>query len=205
MIGATALWPGTTGETSMSALEDATVSGPGQRQPHARKSTWKGVLLVLGALTAVSWVFNVYDQLTSKPANQAQPVAEAVPTGEPLTLASALRDYKTADAACEKAAGGLERNSGTLQSALDACGDSLRAVSDLPALYGPQAAALESCIDMEGARYSGLNMILAMREHRGDPMQDKMDEGRYRQSFHLASLRCNAALVTIQRAMSATQ
>ena len=205
MIGATALLPGTTRETSMSALGDAAEGGAGGPRTHERKSTWKGVLLVLVALMAASWVFNVYNQLTSKPATQAPPAAEAAPTGEPVTLASALRDYKTADAACEKAASGLERNTGTLQTALDACGDSLRAVSDLPALYGPQAAGLESCTEMEGARYSGLNMILAMREHRGDPMQDQKDEGRYRQNFHLASLRCNAALVTIQRAMRATQ
>ena len=189
----------------MSALGDAAEGGAGGPRTHERKSTWKGVLLVLVALMAASWVFNVYNQLTSKPATQAPPAAEAAPTGEPVTLASALRDYKTADAACEKAASGLERNTGTLQTALDACGDSLRAVSDLPALYGPQAAGLESCTEMEGARYSGLNMILAMREHRGDPMQDQKDEGRYRQNFHLASLRCNAALVTIQRAMRATQ
>ena len=189
----------------MSAMEDAVESDTGGRQPYELKSTWKGVLLTLGALMAVSWVFNVYDQLTSKPATQAPPAAKAVATGEPVSLASALRNYKTANAACERAAGELERNTGALQAALDTCGDSLRAVSDLPALFGPQAAVLESCIDMEGARYSGLNMILAMREHRGDPMQDQMDEGRYRQNFHLASIRCNAARVKIERAMRATQ
>ena len=193
----------------MSALEDATAcAAENQTQlarGRARTSIIKVMLLMLGGLMAITWLSNLSNQLTSQPANHSPPAAEVAPTGEPMTLATALRDYKVADAACERASLALEHNIGSLQDAMDACGDSFRVVSDLPALYGPPATALQSCIDMEGARVSGLWMISAIREHRGDPMQDQIDEGRYRRNFHLASIGCNAALVTIQRAMSATQ
>ena len=205
MIDATALWPGTTGETSMAAFEDAAERGAGQRQTQDRKSTWKGVLLALGALMAVSWVFNVYDQLTSKPATQSQPTGETAPTGDPVTLTAALREYKTAQAHCEAAEFGSERHVVTIQTAQEVCTNSMQAVMDLPAIYGQPAAALQSCIDMEGARLSALNMAEAIQDNRGDPMQDQMAEKHYIQNFRSTRARCASDLVKIQHAVSVAQ
>ena len=193
----------------MSALEDANASaadsGAGQRQTHERKSTWKGVLFVLGALMAVSWVFNVYDQMTSKPATQAQPAAETAPTGDPVTLTAALREYKTAQAHCEAAEFGSERHVVTIQTAQEACGNSMQAVMDLPTIYGPPAAGLQSCIEMEGARLSVLGMTVALQDYRGDQRQVELDRAHYLQNFRLARGRCASDLAKIQSAMSATQ
>lgn len=79
--------------------------------------------------------------------------------------------------------------------------DSLRAISDLPVIYGAQASALQSCIDMEGARVGGLSMIVALREHRGQPGDVMTAEQNYRTQFHWASFRCRSDLLSTRRTL----
>lgn len=158
------------------------------------------MLAILAGLIAANWGFAAlhHQQQSAAPLKTDGDVYGASGVNQARDLATVLRDYRLASAACNRAAGALESRTGTLDSAIDACGESLRAVSDLPDLY-PEAAALRSCIDMEGARYSGLNMFAAMREHRGNPMVDQDAEWRYRAQFHRADLQCQSDLATTYR------
>lgn len=122
-----------------------------------------------------------------------------------VTLADALASYEKASAICERASTAMERRTGTVKAALDACGDSLEAISDLPTLYGDQASALQSCIDMEGARFGGLSMLTALQEHRGQPGEVMTAEQNYRTRFHWAALRCRSDLLSTRRALGVTR
>ena len=158
------------------------------------------MLAILTGLIAVNWGFAAlhHPQQSAAPLKADGDVYGASGVNPARDLAAFLRGYQLASTACNRAAGALESRTGTLDSALDACGESLRAVSDLPDLY-PEAAALRSCIDMEGARFSGLNMFAAMREHRGNPMVGQEAERRYRDQFHRADLQCQSDLAVTYR------
>jgi len=139
---------------------------------------------------------NVGDNVTSSHQTTPQQI---------VTLADALASYEKASATCERASTAMERRTGTVKAALEACGDSLEAISDLPALYGGQASVLQSCIDMEGARFGGLSMLTALQEHRGQPGEVMTAEQNYRARFHWAAFRCRSDLLSTRRTLGITR
>lgn len=177
-----------------------------ERPPRKRWGAKKILLLALGSYIGVVLVGRILipDQaITTHPVG-VLPAATA--TGQRVgTLADALNDYKVANAACERASTAIMQRTGTPEEALDTCGDSLRAVSDLPMLYGAEASALQSCIDMEGARYNGLNVTVAINEHLGERAANLAAIDRYRTQFRFAAMRCNLDLRATRRALGIPQ
>lgn len=194
----------------MSVLSESMQRDEADAAGGGRSKTWttrKALWTILGVLVALSLGLRALDRLPPVSVGngtQIAPVA-ATPPLPPKSLADALSEYQAASAACESAAAAMMQRAGTPYAAVDACGDSLRAVSDLPALYGPAANELQSCIDMEGARYGGLAMIVAVREGRGELSQNQMAEQNYRAKFHWAAFRCRSDLLSASRAAALSQ
>lgn len=187
-----------------SVMQEDLGDAPPPRKPWtARRVLWT----IFGAFVALSLGLKALDRLAPVSVENGASIAPdaTTPPQRPESLADALTEYRAVSASCESAAAAIMQRTGTPEAALDACGVSLRAVSDLPALYGGAASALQSCIDMEGARYGGLSMIVAMREGRGEPGEDQMAEQNYRTKFHWAAFRCKSDLLGASRAAGLPQ